>query len=52
MYVLTVVENAISIRDLFSLGLSNSLMNIVFIFVSVQGRGQPKNNNVHNQYFN
>ena len=43
MYVLTVVENAISIRDLFSVGLSNSLINIVFIFVSVQGRGQPKN---------
>ena len=51
MYVLTVVDNAISIRDLSSVGLSNSLINIVFIFVSVQGRGQPKNN-VHNQYFN
>ena len=43
MYVLTVVENAISIRDLFSVGLSNSLINIVFILVSVQGRGQPEN---------
>ena len=43
MYVLTVVENAISIRDLSSVGFSNSLINIVFIFVSVQGGGQPKN---------
>ena len=41
MYVVTVVEKAISILDFFALGLSNSLINTVLIKVSVQGREQP-----------
>jgi len=41
MYVVTVVEKAISILDFFALGLSNSLISTVLIKVSVQGREQP-----------
>ena len=41
MYVVTVVEKAISILDFFALGLSNSLINTVLIKVSVHGREQP-----------
>ena len=41
MYVVTVVEKAMSILDFFALGLSNSLISTVLIKVSVQGREQP-----------
>ena len=41
MYVVTVVEKAISILDFFALGLSNSLISTVLIKVSVHGREQP-----------